>query len=111
MLANGRVRVPRSELEALLDTTEKSHREALDSLLSHYGLSTESGNVHLFEGRPGEIISGYASEKGNDLIVMGTLGRTGIAGLFIGNTAEDVLRETQSAVLTIKPDDFVTPIE
>jgi nucleotide-binding universal stress UspA family protein len=42
---------------------------------------------------------------------MGTLGRTGIAGLFIGNTAEDVLRETHTAVLAAKPDGFVSPIE
>ena len=34
---------------------------------------------------------------------MGTLGRAAYAGLLIGNTAEDVLRETQTAVLAVKP--------
>jgi nucleotide-binding universal stress UspA family protein len=111
MLAHGRGRIPRSELDLLLDATETRHREALDALLSSYGLSTGSANVHLLKGRPAQIISGYAREQENDLIVMGTLGRAGIAGLFIGNTAEDVLRETQTAVLAVKPDGFITPIQ
>jgi universal stress protein E len=111
MLANGRGRIPRSELDLLLDATETSHCEALDDLLSPYGLSTGSSNVHLLKGRPAQIISGYARDQESDLIVMGTLGRAGIAGLFIGNTAEDVLRETQTAVLAVKPDGFITPIK
>jgi universal stress protein E len=111
MLASGRGRIPRSELDLLLGATETSHREALEALLSPYGMSTGSSNVHLLKGRPARIISGYARDRESDLIVMGTLGRTGIAGMFIGNTAEDVLRETQTAVLAAKPDGFVSPIE
>jgi nucleotide-binding universal stress UspA family protein len=111
MLANGRGRIPRSELDLLLNAKETSHREALEALLSPYGMSTGSSNVHLLKGRPAHIISAYARDQESDLIVMGTLGRTGIAGLFIGNTAEDVLRETRTAVLAAKPDGFVSPIE
>jgi nucleotide-binding universal stress UspA family protein len=110
MLANGRGRIPRNELDLLLDATQNTHREALDALLLPYGLSSGSDNVHLIKGRPAQIISGYAKQQENDLIVMGTLGRVGIAGLFIGNTAEDVLRETQTAVLAVKPGGFITPI-
>jgi len=111
MLANGRGRIARTELDLLLKETENKHLQALDDLLSPYDLSSSAHNVHLFKGRPAQIVSGYAREQQIDLIVMGTLGRTGIAGLFIGNTAEDVLREAQTAVLTVKPDGFVSPIE
>jgi nucleotide-binding universal stress UspA family protein len=110
MLANGRTRIPRTELDLLLHATETNHREALNALLSAYGLSTESSNVHLLKGRPAKIISAFAREREHNLIVMGTLGRSGIAGLFIGNTAENVLREAETAVLTVKPNGFVTPI-
>jgi nucleotide-binding universal stress UspA family protein len=41
---------------------------------------------------------------------MGTIGRVGIPGLIIGNTAEDVLRETRTPVLAVKPSDFVSPV-
>jgi universal stress protein E len=71
----------------------------------------ESMLANGLKGRPAQIVSGYARDHKSDLIVMGTLGRTGIAGLFIGNTAEDVLRETQTAVLAAKPDGFVSPVE
>jgi universal stress protein E len=111
MLASGRGRIPRTELDLLLKETENKHRQVLDDLLSTYGLSSGTENVHLLKGRSAKIVSEYAREQENDLIVMGTLGRTGIAGLFIGNTAEDVLRETQTAVLAVKPDGFVSPVE
>ena len=42
---------------------------------------------------------------------MGTLGRNGIPGLFIGNTAEDVLQATRASVLAVKPEDFASPVE
>ena len=73
------------------------------------GFSTD--DIIVLRGNPVEEIIKSAEEANCDLIVMGTLGRTGIAGLFIGNTAEDVLRETQTAVLAAKPDGFVSPIE
>jgi nucleotide-binding universal stress UspA family protein len=66
--------------------------------------------VHLIKGRPAQVISTCARQQDSDLIVMGSLGRAGLPGLFIGNTAEDVLREAQSAVLTVKPGDFVSPV-
>jgi universal stress protein E len=42
---------------------------------------------------------------------MGTVCRTGIAGLFIGNTAESILGEVSCSVLTLKPDGFETPVK
>ena len=109
-LANGRGRIPRSELDLLLEACEKSHRQALDALLLPYGLSSAAGNVHLLKGQPAKIISAQATQQRTDLIVMGTLGRFGIPGLFIGNTAEDVLRQSQTAVLAVKPRGFVSPV-
>jgi nucleotide-binding universal stress UspA family protein len=109
-LASGRGRIPRSELEQLLRETERRHREAMDALLRPYGLNSAGDNVHLVKGRPARIISRHAREQQTDLIVMGTLGRTGIPGLIIGNTAEDVLRQSQTAVLAVKPGAFVSPV-
>ena len=43
-------------------------------------------------------------------LVMGSVQRTGVGGLFIGDTAELVLRQVQCAVLTIKPEGFVSPV-
>ena len=110
MLASGRGRIPRNELDRLLDDTEARHRQALDVLLLPYGLCSGVENVHLVKGHAARTISAHTRERDIDLVVMGTLGRTGIPGLFIGNTAEDVLRDTQTPVLAVKPRGFVTPV-
>ena len=44
------------------------------------------------------------------LIVMGTVSRTGVDGLLIGNTAEKILRQVDCSVLAVKPDGFITPV-
>jgi universal stress protein E len=110
ILRNGRGRVSRTELVELLRQREQWHRQSLDDLLSHYGLDSAAENVHFVKGKPAQVISSCAKTQEVDLIVMGTLGRTGIPGLIIGNTSEDVLRQTTTAVLAVKPEGFVSPV-
>ena len=43
-------------------------------------------------------------------MVMGTVARNGIAGMFIGNTAERVLRKLPCSVMAVKPDGLVRPV-
>ncbi len=65
----------------------------------------------LAEGAPSEQIILAARQLDADVIVMGTIGRGGVPGLLVGNTAEKVLNAAECSVLTVKPDDFVCPIE
>ena len=44
------------------------------------------------------------------MLVMGTVGRSGIPGLIIGNTAEKVITSIDCSVLAVKPEHFVTPV-
>lgn len=60
---------------------------------------------------PGEVIPALARKKRVELIVMGTVARTGIPGFFIGNAAEKTLAEVDCSVLAVKPKAFSTPIE
>ena len=46
-----------------------------------------------------------------DLVVMGTVCRTGLPGLLIGNTAETILSTVPCSVMTVKPSGFASPIE
>jgi nucleotide-binding universal stress UspA family protein len=45
-----------------------------------------------------------------DIVVMGTVARTGISGLIIGNTAETILNQLTCSVLAVKPSGFKTPV-
>ena len=39
-----------------------------------------------------------------DIVVMGTVGRTGAAGKLLGNTAEQVLHRLHTSMLALRPD-------
>jgi nucleotide-binding universal stress UspA family protein len=56
----------------------------------------------LEEGMPATVIVRTAAESQSDLIVMGTHGRTGLARLLMGSVAENVLRDAQCPVLTVR---------
>jgi nucleotide-binding universal stress UspA family protein len=61
-------------------------------------------------GTPWQTIGVVARRVEADLIALGSVGRTGIPGFFIGNTAEKVLRRCNCSILAVKPDDFVSPV-
>jgi nucleotide-binding universal stress UspA family protein len=52
-------------------------------------------------GRPAAIIVLTAAERGADLIVMGTHGRSGVTHFFMGSVAERVVRSAPCPVLTV----------
>jgi len=66
--------------------------------------------LHLPRGNAGKEVPALAQELDADLIVMGTIGRSGIPGLLIGNTAETILHKVECAVLALKPPGFVSPV-
>lgn len=62
------------------------------------------------QGKAEHVIVEQTNQLKADLIVMGTVARTGIPGFFMGNTAETILSGISCSVLAIKPDGFSTPI-
>jgi len=46
----------------------------------------------VLEGNPAVEITKFAAENGADLIVMGTLGKSGIDRILLGSTAEKVIQ-------------------
>jgi len=109
-LISGSGRISETELRLLLYEFERRHRDGLNQLLNDYGMAAGDENTHLLRGDAAEIIAGLARELNTHLIVLGTVGRSGVSGLLIGNTAEDVLLTTYASVLTVKPENFVSPI-
>lgn len=53
-------------------------------------------------GHGARTIAEYATERGVDLIVMGTHGRTGFAHLLLGSVAERLVRTAPCPVLTVR---------
>lgn len=75
-------------------------------------LETDISKIHshLTYGTPWQEIQRMVQHRNVDLIAMGTVGRSGIQGMLLGNTAEKVLDTCDCSILTVKPDGFVSPI-
>ncbi|MEM7584958.1 MAG: universal stress protein [Acidobacteriota bacterium] len=97
-------------LEQLVRRNREAHGDSVEALLSGYNLEGLKHEVHLQQGEARAVIPRVAMQLGVDVLVMGTVCRTGIPGFFIGNTAEDVLKQVDCSVLTVKPAGFVTPV-
>ena len=66
--------------------------------------------THLAKGWARREIPVLAKQLEANLVVMGTVARTGIPGFIMGNTAEAILEQIHCSVLAIKPPGFVTPV-
>ncbi len=83
---------PQKELEA-----------DLEKLVAGFALEGEHRtHKYVAVGQPTLEICKYAKERGCDLIVMPTHGRTGLARLLIGSTAEQVIRHAPCPVLSLR---------
>lgn len=67
--------------------------------------------THAIRGIAKYVIAEQARTLGADLLVLGTVGRTGIPGFFMGNTAETILNSIDCSVLAVKPEGFVSPVK
>ena len=80
-----------------------------DEFLESLNVEPEQVHRHLSFGTPWREVGRISQHVNVDLIVMGTVGRSGINGVLLGNTAERVLATCDCSILTVKPLDFVTP--
>jgi nucleotide-binding universal stress UspA family protein len=97
-------------LDKWVSEARDQHRRKLAELLRSYPLQELKAQVYLLKGEPGRLNPELAAKLRVELIVMGTVSRSGVAGLLIGNTAEKILRRVDCSVLTVKPEGFVTPV-
>ena len=98
------------DIDALIADEEQHHRGHLDAALEGYAINDRDTRVHLVKGEARSLIPQVARNTEADLVVMGTVGRTGIGGVFIGNTAEAVLNQVDCSVLAVKPPGFESPV-
>ena len=109
-LRGPRFKKKENEIKKLVKDAENYHRMLTNQLLNKFPLSEIKHKIHLPKGDPAELIPEVAKKEKIDLIVMGTVCRTGIPGFIIGNTAESILYKVDCSVLSIKPYGFISPI-
>jgi universal stress protein E len=88
---------------------ERAARARFEAALAAVPLAVKPV-AHLACGAPSVAIQELVEKLGAGLLVMGSVSRSGIAGLLLGNTAERLLDRVSCSLLTIKPRDFVSPV-
>ena len=107
---NAWTRIPEDQLQQAVNMTQLNHRAALDTLLAEVGVGDNLEIAHV-KGTPEDRIPELAEDKGVDILVMGTVARTGISGFIFGNTAENVVQKIGCSLLAMKPAGFVSPVK
>ena len=87
-------------------------RQALAEQVTQLGAAGAGIEIEVVDGTRGAdlAIVRYIEAHQIDLLVMGTVGRSGLAGVLVGNTAERLVHEAPCSILAVKPDDFHCPL-
>lgn len=105
-----KIKVASRAFQEFLQATANDAQSRVTHLLSPFAQSVHSDQIQLVKGDAADVIPQFARDRQVDIIVMGTVVRTGIAGFVMGDTAERIFRRVNCSVLTLKPDGFVSPI-
>ena len=109
-LGSGRARIEPEKLVKMKLMAEKIYTQRVNTFVDGFDLSSIEHSVLVQKGKPGEMIVDYAKRNKIDLIVMGSIVRSGLSGLLVGNTAETIIENANCSVLTLKPDHYKSPI-
>lgn len=93
---------PTSSFAKFTEGVAASFRERLETLAAPLRAEGRAVEVVCIQGIPPEAIVREAEERGADLIAMGTHGRSGVAHLLLGSTAERVVQHARCPVLTVR---------
>ncbi|HHL45226.1 MAG TPA: universal stress protein, UspA [Gammaproteobacteria bacterium] len=109
--------IPEEQITTYIEEAKQRHRQHLNLLmnetinkLGNNALEYLKPQIFLLKGSPRKEIPAFAAEIGVDLVIMGTVARTGIPGFFMGNTAETILNRLDCSILAVKPPGFATPV-
>ena len=103
------IELPEFDPSVYNDAIRGQHLLAMKALRQKF--SIDENMTHVEKGLPEEVIPDLAEHLQAGIVVLGTIGRTGISAAFLGNTAEQVIDHLRCDLLVIKPDEFQTPIE
>lgn len=85
------------------EALKKSSMERLEDLIPENRSKSILIEKVVQWGSPASTIAEFAADRGADMIVVGTHGRTGLSRMLMGSTAESLLRQAPCQVLVVKP--------
>ncbi len=101
------------DIRAYYETLRSEAEATLNEQLAQTDYRTVPAGViaEVKDGPPETAILEAIDQHEIDLLIMGAVGRRGLAGMLIGNTAESLLPHVPCSILAVKPRDFESPVE
>jgi universal stress protein E len=65
-----------------------------------------SDRIHVHQGSTRQLLMTLTDQLRADAVILGAISRSGLKGLFLGNTAEDVLDRLPCDLIIVKPEGF-----
>ncbi|MEC4724023.1 universal stress protein UspE [Shewanella sp. D64] len=103
------IELPDFDAHTYSETIRMQHEQRVCELALTLGISPD--NCHVKEGLPEDVIPDVAKNIDAELVILGTVGRTGFSAALIGNTAEHVIDSINCDLLAIKPDGYKSPLD
>ncbi len=103
------IKISKEELNKIVSETKVEHLLALETLIKEANIDGRYQIQHV-KGHPEQVMQKTIEDKKIDVLVMGTVARTGIPGFIIGNTAENMVQQLSCSLLALKPNGFVSPV-
>ncbi|MEY8250834.1 MAG: universal stress protein, partial [Colwellia sp.] len=103
------IEIPEFDASEYNSAMQAHHKEAMSKHANSFGIPLS--NTYVEEGLPEAVIEQVASKVDAELVILGTIGRTGISAALIGNTAEHVIDLLNCDVLALKPDGYISPLD
>ena len=106
-------RIDAEKLAVYREQKKAEAEQELEQRLSSLDYRTLELGVQVFVefGAPDKQILRIIEENDIDVVIMGTKTRSGIGGIFVGNTTERLLPQIPCSLLAVKPADFVCQIK
>jgi universal stress protein E len=102
--------VTKAEFSRYRRQVRRAALDQLQRLSESLTVKPSQTTLNVSPGIPWQVVRTIARRVDADVVVMGSVGRGGIPGLLIGNTAEKVLHNGEVPLLIVKPDGFVSPV-
>lgn len=97
------LKVSEADLSATVASVKDAHLSKLESLIENAKIDSSQTHIHHIRGNPEDKIPEVVQENDIDILVMGTVGRTGIKGFIFGNTAENIMQNLTCSLVAFKP--------
>jgi len=89
------------------ESYERQHQDKFERFLKDFDFHKVNWNKQIHKGKPHQEILRHIRKKKVDLLIMGSIGKTGLGTILLGRVAEKVFREVPCSAIAFKAESAI----